>query len=140
MPYDDKTKVSELRKMLKEHRKTNVTPVSKMAKHQILMELDRYAATPSTQPSKAPVVVKEEKAVKAEKKMETAPGTSLPKPKKTKVDPMPLQEPIVKQKEMNKAVEPTKEVARAKLIKGSKEARDFMASIRMKKTKKDDVS
>ena len=139
MPYDD-MKVSDLRKMLKEHRKTNVAPVSKMAKHQILMELDRYASTPSAQPSKAPVVVKEEKAVKVVAKEETKPSTSLPKPKKTKVAPMPLVEPIAPQKEMNKAVEPKNEVARSKLIKGSKEARDFMASIRMKKTKKDDVS
>jgi len=40
----------------------------------------------------------------------------------------------------DEAVEPVKKVAQAKLIKGSKEARDFMAMIRMKKTKKDDVS
>ena len=139
MPHED-MKISELRKLLKEHRKTHVAPVSKMQKHHILMELDRYASTPSTMPSKAPVVVKEEKAVKVEKKMETAPGTSLPKPKKTKVAPTPLMQPEASQKVENQAVEPKKEVARAKLIKGSKEARDFMASIRMKKTKKDDVS
>lgn len=139
MPYDD-MKVSDLRKMLKEHRKTNVAPVSKMAKHQILMELDRYASTPSAQPSHAPVVVGQEKAVKVVAKEETKPSTSLPKPKKTKVAPMPLQEPIVAQKVENKAVETKNEVARSKLIKGSKEARDFMASIRMKKTKKEDVS
>lgn len=135
---DDKMKISELRKMLKEHRKNAIAPVSKMAKHQILMELDRYAATPSTQPSKAPVVVKEEKAVKTEVKEEKS--KPKPAPKKTSVKPMPLQEPIVAEKVEKKAVEPVKEVARAKLIKGSKEARDFMASIRMKKTKKDDVS
>jgi len=140
MPHDEKMKISELRKMLKEHRKSSIAPVSKMAKHQVLAELDRYASTPSTMPSKAPVVVKEEKAVKVEKKMETAPGTSLPKPKKVKVAPMPLQEPIVAQKVEDKAVEPKKEVARAKLIKGSAEARAFMASIRMKKTKEKDVS
>jgi len=137
MPHED-LKVSELRKLLKEHRKTNVAPVSKMAKHQILMELDRYASTPSTQPSKAPAPVGQEKAVKVEaKEVKSVPK---PAPKKTKVDPMPLQEPIVSKKELDKSVEPVKEVARAKLIKGSKEARDFMASIRMKKTKKDDVS
>ena len=140
MPHDDKMKISELRKMLKEHRKTAIAPVSKMPKHQILMELDRYAATPSSQPSQAPVVVKQEKAVKVVAKEETKPSTSLPKPKKTSVKPMPLQEPIVAEKVEKKAVEPAKEVARAKLIKGSKEARDFMASIRMKKSKKDDVS
>ena len=137
MPHED-MKVSELRKMLKEHRKTNVAPVSKMAKHQILMELDKYASTPSSTPSKAPVVVAQEKAVKVEAK--EVKSNPKPAPKKTKVDPMPLQEPIVKQKELNKAVEPKKEVARTKLIKGSQEAREFMASIRMKKTKKDDVS
>lgn len=131
-------KVSELRKLLKEHRKTNVAPVSKMAKHQILMELDRYASTPSSTPSKAPVVVKEEKAVKVEAK--EVKSNPKPAPKKTKVDPTPLMQPEVSQKEMNKAVEPKKEVARVKLIKGSQEAREFMASIRMKKTKKDDVS
>jgi hypothetical protein len=139
MPHED-MKISELRKMLKEHRKIHVAPVSKMQKHHILAELDRYASTPSTQPSKAPVVVKEEKAVKVEKKMETSPGTSLPKPKKTKVPATPLMQPEASQKVEDKAVEPKKEVARSKLIKGSKEARDFMASIRMKKTKKDDVS
>jgi hypothetical protein len=135
---DDKMKISELRKMLKEHRKTHVTPVSKMQKHQILMELDRYAATPSTTPSKAPVVVKEEKAVKEEVKEEKS--KPKPAPKKTKVEPTALIVPEVSKKELDKAVEPKKEVARVKLIKGSKEARDFMASIRMKKSKKDDVS
>lgn len=139
MPHED-MKISELRKLLKEHRKSAIAPVSKMQKHHILMELDKYASTPSSTPSKAPVVVAQEKAVKVVAKQETAPGTSLPKPKKTKVAPMPLQEPIVAQKVEAKAVEPKNEVARSKLIKGSKEARDFMASIRMKKTKKDDVS
>ena len=140
MPHDEKMKISELRKLLKEHRKTAIAPVSKMPKHQILMELDRFASTPSSTPSKAPVVVKEEKAVKVEAKMETNPGTSLPKPKKTKVAPTPLMQPEASKKEMDKAVQPAKEIGGSKLIKGSKEARDFMASIRMKKTKKDDVS
>ena len=126
--------------MLKEHRKTSVAPVSKMQKHQVLAELDKYASTPSSQPSHAPVVVGQEKAVKVVAKEETKPSTSLPKPKKTKVGIMPLQEPIVSQKVEKKAVEPAKEVARSKLIKGSQEARDFMASIRLKKSKKDDVS
>jgi len=40
----------------------------------------------------------------------------------------------------DKAVEPKKEIARAKLVKGSAEAREFMKAIRLKKTKKDDVS
>jgi hypothetical protein len=136
MPYDDKMKISELRKILKEHRKGSVVPVSKMPKHQILMELDKYAATPSSTPSKAPVVVEETKAVK--KVVKEVKEPSLSKPQKVKVPIMPLQEPVVKKVE--KEVEPKKDVARVKLIKGSKEARDFMASIRMKKTKETDVS
>lgn len=128
MPYDDKMKISELRKILKEHRKTAVTPVSKMAKHQVLMELDKYAATPSSTP--APVVVEGKKAIK-EEKAEVKPVSKV----KVKV-PM-SQEPVAA---IEKAAEPKKDVARVKLIKGSKEARDFMASIRMKKTKETDVS
>lgn len=139
MPHED-MKISELRKMLKEHRKGAIAPVSKMQKHQILMELDKYAATPSSTPSLAPVVVEGKKAIKKEEKAEVKPGTSLSKPQKVKVPVMPLVEPVASQKELDKSVEPKKEVARTKLIKGSKEARDFMASIRMKKTKKDDVS
>lgn len=140
MPYDDKMKISELRKILKEHRKGSVVPVSKMPKHQILMELDKYAATPSSTPSKAPVVVEETKAVKKVVKEVKEPATSLSKPQKVKVPIMPLQEPVAAKKELDKSVEPKKEVARVKLIKGSQQARDFMASIRMKKTKSDDVS
>jgi hypothetical protein len=138
MPHDD-MKISDLRKMLKEHRKTAIAPVSKMQKHQILMELDKYASTPSSTPSKAPVVVNEEKAIKKIVKEVKNPEPK-PAPKKTKVAPSPLITAEVSKKELDKAVEPAKEVARAKLIKGSQEARDFMASIRMKKTKKDDVS
>ena len=140
MPYDDKMKISELRKILKEHRKGSVVPVSKMPKHQILMELDKYAATPSSTPSKAPVVVEEKAAVKKVVKEVKEGGTSLAKPQKVKVPVMPLVEPVVSKKVEKEAVEPKKEVARTKLIKGSKEARDFMASIRMKKTKETDVS
>ena len=132
-------KISDLRKMLKEHRKSAIAPVSKMQKHQILMELDKYAATPQPQPSKAPVVVGQEKAVKEIVK-EVKKPESKPAPKKTKVAPTPLMQPEVSKKELDKAVEPAKAVARSKLIKGSQEARDFMASIRMKKTKEKDVS
>ena len=140
MPYDDKMKISELRKILKEHRKTAVTPVSKMPKHQILMELDKYAATPSSTPSKAPVVVEETKAVKKVVKEVKEGGTSLSKPQKVKVPIMPLQEPVAPKKELDKSVEPKKEVARVKLIKGSAEAKAFMNAIRQKKTKTDNVS
>lgn len=138
MPHDD-MKISDLRKMLKEHRKGAIAPVSKMQKHQILMELEKYAGTPSQTPSKAPVVVKEEKAVKQIVKEVKNPQPKSA-PKKTKVAPTPLMQPEVSKKELDKVVEPEKQIARVKLIKGSQEARDFMASIREKKTKKDNVS
>jgi hypothetical protein len=130
-------KVSELRKMLKEHRKTAITPVSKMAKHQILMELEKFGAST---PSHAPAVVKQEKAINKVVKEAVAPAP-LPKPKAHKLSKEPLlTPPAVTKKELDKAVEPEKQIARAKLIKGSQEARDFMASIRMKKSKDKDVS
>ena len=139
MPHED-MKISDLRKMLKEHRKTAIAPVSKMPKHQILMELEKYAGSSSASlPSKAPVVVAQEKAVKQIVKEVKNPEPK-PAPKKSKVAPMPLVQPEVSQKELNKVVEPATQLARTKLIKGSQEARDFMASIRMKKTKEKDVS
>jgi hypothetical protein len=138
MPHED-MKISELRKLLKEHRKGAIAPVSKMQKHQILMELDKFAGTPSQMPSKAPVVVEKEKIVNHIAKEVKNPEPK-PAPKKTKVAPTPLITPEVSQKELNKAIEPSKEIARTKLIKGSQEARDFMASIRLKKTKEKNVS
>jgi len=130
-------KISDLRKMLKEHRKSAITPVSKMAKHQILMELEKFG---SSTPSSAPAVVKQEKAISKVVKEAVAPAP-LPKPKAPKVAKEPvLSTAPVSKKELDKAVEPEKQVARTKLIKGSQEARDFMASIRMKKSKDKDVS
>jgi hypothetical protein len=130
-------KISELRKMLKEQRKGAIAPVSKMQKHQILMELEKFG---SSTPSSAPAVVKQEKAVNKVVK-EVLASAPLPKPKAPKVAKAPLlTEPPVSKKELDRAVEPEKQIARTKLIKGSQEARDFMASIRMKKSKDKDVS
>jgi len=141
MPDYDKMKVSEMRKMLKEHRKTSIAPVSKMSKIALMQELDKFAGTPSTMPSKAPVEKERTVVSKVQAKVEE--GKVAPKKKAVKVDvPAGIQgrtEHAPKKTVKTEAVVATTP-ARAKLIKGSQEARDFMASIRMKKTKKDDVS
>ena len=71
MPTADmeKMKTSELRKMVKEHRKTSTTPTGKMSKVALLLELDKYAGTPSSQPSAAPAVKAQDKAVAVVKKV-----------------------------------------------------------------------
>jgi hypothetical protein len=135
MPHED-MKISELRKMLKEHRKTTIAPVSKMQKHHILMELEKFGGST---PSSAPAVVKQEKAISKVVKEVLAPAP-LPKIKEQKIPSTPLAKPVVSKKELDKAVEPEKQVARSRLIKGSAEAKAFMASIRMKKSKDKDVS
>lgn len=145
MPSADmeKMKTSELRKMVKEHRKTSTTPAGKMSKVALLLELDKYAGTPSSQPSAAPVVKAQDKAVK--KVVDTAEKPKpMAAPAKTKVG-TPVQG--VKGSQAPKSVigEPqtesnAKPIARARLIKGSQEARDFMAAIRAKKTASKDVS
>jgi hypothetical protein len=138
----DKMKISEMRKALKEHRKTAIAPVSKMSRVAIAQELDKYATTGKS-PSLAPVVKGQEDAVKKivkEVKDLSAPKSKSKTPKAVPDKVAPLMEKKASQKVENNAVEPAKQVAKAKLIKGSQEARDFMAMIRMKKTKKDDVS
>ena len=132
MPHDD-MKISELRKLLKEHRKTTIAPVSKMQKHHILMELEKFGGS-----AHAPEV-KQEKAISKVVKEVLAPAP-LPKIKEQKIPSTPLAKPVVSKKELDKAVEPEKQVARSRLIKGSAEAKAFMASIRMKKSKDKDVS
>jgi hypothetical protein len=142
----DKMKVSEMRKMLKEHRKTSIVPVSKMSKIALMKELDKFAGTPSTQPSHAPVEKARTEVSKHQAMVEEGKGV----PKKTKkalkgeekvVVPTGVQgvgmhapKKVVKSEAVQE-----KPVAMGRLIKGSQEARDFMQSIRMKKTKKDNV-
>lgn len=139
----DKMKISEMRKMLKEHRKSHVAPVGKMSKMAIAQELDRYASSGSKLPEKSPVVKGQEDAVKKIVKEVKDKSVKTPKVKDTPQAPeklLPLMEKKASKKVEDEAVEPAKQVARAKLIKGSKEARDFMAMIRMKKSKDKDVS
>ena len=139
----DKMKISEMRKMLKEHRKSAIAPVGKMSRVSIAQELDRYASSGSKLPEKSPVVKGQESAVKQivkEVKDVSAPKSKAKTPKAVPDKIAPLMQKEASKKTEAEAVEPAKQVASAKLIKGSKEARDFMAMIRMKKTKKDDVS
>ena len=134
-------KISEMRKMLKEHRKAHLTPVGKMSKIALMKELDKYAGTPSTMPSHAPVEVKRPAVVKEEVKVEE--GKKAPKKKAMKTEVGTGVQGVTShapEKLAKTEVEATKPVAKARLIKGSQEARDFMASIRMKKSKEKDVS
>ena len=142
MPDYEKMKVSDMRKMLKEHRKTHVAPVSKMSKIALMKELDRYAGSPS---GAAPSVVAEHndavKTLVKKAKDEIKPAAKLPAPpkqtsKKPAIQGVENKEPA---KQPKADVEPVKAIARTKLIKGSQEARDHMAAIREKRTKSKNV-
>jgi glutamyl-tRNA reductase len=140
----DKMKISDMRKMLKEHRKNAIAPVGKMSKIAIMQEMDKYSASGSM-PEKSPVVKGQESAVKQIVKEVKTPAKSTLKTPKKKEESLPMLDYTQKsahesKKQVDKNVEPKNPIARTKLIKGSQEARDFMAMIRMKKTKKDDVS
>jgi hypothetical protein len=114
-----------------------------MSRVSIAQELDRYASSGSKLPEKSPVVKGQEEAVKKivkEVKDVSAPKSKSKTPKAVPDKIAPLMEKKASQKVEDSAVEPAKQVARAKLIKGSKEARDFMAMIRQKKSKDKDVS
>lgn len=142
----DKMKIGDMRKALKEHRKTHAVPVSKMSKIALMKELDKFAGTPSTMPSHAPVEVKHAQASKHEAMVEE--GKGVPKAVKKALK---KEEKVViptgvlgvgshdSKKQVKSEAVQQNPVARAKLVKGSQEARDFMASIRMKKTKKENV-
>lgn len=142
MPMTDyeKMKTAELRKMLREHRKTSATPLSKMSKVALMLELDKFAGTPSTMPSHAPVEKARTEVSKHQAAVEE--GKHTPKKKAEKVvvgtGVQGVQSHDSKKQVKSEAVQQNP-IARAKLVKGSQEARDFMASIRQKKTKKDNV-
>ena len=142
MPMTDyeKMKTAELRKMLREHRKTSATPLSKMSKVALMLELDKFAGTPSTMPSHAPVEKERSQVSKVQAKVQEGIVPMKKKAVKTEV-PTGVQgvgQHASKKTADSEAVQQNP-VARAKLVKGSQEARDFMASIRQKKTKKDNV-
>jgi hypothetical protein len=136
----DKMKIGEMRKMLREHRKTSAVPVSKMSKIALMKELDKFAATPSTMPSHAPVEKARTEVSKQQIAAEEGKVATKKKAEKvvvgTGVQGVTQHAP---KKEVKSEAVQQNPVARAKLVKGSSEAREFMASIRMKKTKKDNV-
>lgn len=136
----DKMKVSEMRKMVKEHRKVHTTPLGKMSKIALMKEMDKYAGTPSATPSHAPVEVKRPAVVKEEIKVEEGKKAKKMPAIKTKVETgIQGHTSHAPAKEARAEVEPKTEVARARLVKGSAEAKAFMASIRMKKSKDKNV-
>jgi hypothetical protein len=140
MPHDEKTPTKELRKMLRAHHKAQIAPISKMTKIALMRELDKFAGTPQAQPSMAPVEVKRTEVSKEVAKMEEGKATKKKSVEKVVVPtgvqgvPQHASKKIVK--EEGTAPKP---VAMGRLVKGSAEARQFMASIRAKKTKKDNV-
>ena len=137
-----KMKLSELRKLVRTEHKKATTPVGKMPRHLLMAEMDRIAATGSFKTSVRPTEAKVVKQVVAESKPSQAPANILPKPKavstKPSVQGVENKEPIAV---ANKDVSVGKEnVAMGRLIKGSEEARQFMAKIRaVRKTKKEQV-
>ena len=137
-----KMKLSELRKVVREEHKKTAVPVGKMPRHLLLAEMDRIAATGSYKTAVRPTEAKVVKQLVAETKPSKVPEKVLPKPKqvskKPSVQGVENKEPIAV---ANKDVTVGKEnVAMGRLIKGSQEARDFMAKIRAtRKTKKEQV-
>jgi hypothetical protein len=119
--------LSDLRKELKNLRKEAMpTPVSRMKKTEVAMELERLrglsrgskSVAAVEVPSAPAVVEKVAKKVVAEKKVEV-PKVKAEKPKKEEA---PKEEKYVP----------------SKFVKGSQEAKDRMAAIRAKKGKKSD--
>jgi hypothetical protein len=137
-----KMKLSELRKVVREEHKKTAVPVGKMPRHVLLAEMDRIAATGSFKTAVRPTEAKVVKQVVEQSKPSQAPAKILPKPKqvpkKPSVQGVENKEPIAV---ANKDVSVGKEnVAMGRLIKGSEEARQFMAKIRaVRKTKKEQV-
>lgn len=145
----EQMKISELRKVLREHRKINAKPVGKMAKHHILAELGKHAppVDMSAGEHTTPAVMKtiEAKAAKGKSGPKVGEGSVSKHVVEGKM--MPNKIPAVAQAvtkraekaQANADVEPKKEIARTKLIKGSQEAKDFMRMIREKKSKEKNV-
>ena len=137
-----KMKLSELRKMVREAHKQHHTPVGKMPRHLLLAEMDRIAATGSMKTAVRPEEKKVVKQIVEQSKPSKVPEKVLPTPgrvsKKPAVQGVENKAPAsVMKKDVEKGAE---KVAMARLIKGSEEARLFMAKIReARKAKKDNV-
>jgi hypothetical protein len=137
-----KMKLSELRKLYRAEQKKTAVPVGKMPRHVLMAEMDRIAATGSLKTAVRPTEAKVVKQLVAETKPSKVPEKVLPKTKQVSTKPsvqgVETKEPIAV---ANKDVSVGKEnVAMGRLIKGSEEARQFMAKIRaVRKTKKEQV-
>lgn len=124
--------VTELRKMLKEHRSKTHSPVGKMKKHEVIAELEKHMG-------KSEAVVhheaKPEVSVKvSEKKSEKKASAPITKDLPAKIGKAPKPDAGG----MQKVATEEKKVPKVRLMKGSQEARDYMAKIRMMRKKKDE--
>ena len=122
--------VTELRKMLKEHRSKTHNPISKMKKHEVIAELEKHMGKKEEHEVKpvAPVKAVEKKEVKKESKATPV----VPKDVPSKLGKAPKPSAAGMEKDAKVEVK----VPRVRLIKGSQEARDYMAKIRMQRKKK----
>lgn len=126
--------LSDLRKELKELRKSAMpTPVSKMRKADVSRELERLKGLHSKEEKKVEAVMEKEKVAKP----------VVEKVKKVQEKEHAKQEKVVEkvaEKKVVKKVAEKKEEAPkpSKYIKGSAEAKEHMAKIRAKRSKKDE--
>jgi hypothetical protein len=122
--------LSEMRKELKESRKSMLPPISKMSKTQVAVELEKMKGSIA----KVSVPVMEEK--KVEKKVKAV------KPKVEDVPSAPAvlekvaKKVAVEKKEKVVAVKKEEKMVPSKYIKGSAEAKERMAAIRSARGKK----
>ena len=132
--------VTELRKMLKEHRSQVHHPVSKMKKHEVIAELEKHMGKEEQAVKQLEHEVKPVAAVKAvEKKVEKLHKeekkvVAAPKDIPSKLGKAPKPSAA----EMQKEEKVEKKVPVLRLVKGSQQARDYMAKIRMMRKKKDE--
>lgn len=126
----NKMSLSEMRKELKESRKSMLPPISKMSKTQVAVELEKMKGSIA----KVVVPVMEEKKVekKAVKpKVEDVPSAPAVLEKKVKAEKV-----AVEKKEKVVAVEKEEKMVPSKYIKGSDAAKQRMAAIRSARGKK----
>lgn len=127
--------LTDLRKELKELRKSAMpTPVSKMKKADVSRELERLKGLHSKEEKKVEAVMEKEKVAKP----------VVEKVKKVQEKEHKEQEKVVEKKPVKKVAEkkPVEKKEEApkpsKYIKGSAEAKEHMAKIRAKRSKKDE--
>lgn len=121
--------LSDLRKELKDLRKSAMpTPVSKMKKADVSRELERLKGLHHKEEKKVESVLEKEKVSKP----------VVEKVKKVQEKEHKVQEKVVEKKPAVKKPVEKAPLKPSKFIKGSAEAKEYMASIRSKRSKKDD--